>query len=187
MEIIQGDLIEMALDRKFDIITHGCNCQCKQKSGIAKAMVSNFRTDDFLMELDMFKGDINKLGSIDVGEFVLFDDVSNAYPKKNLPDLFNDLPEFKGRGYKELLVINSYTQFYYGKNHSDGQEKPLDYEALTLCLRKINNKFKGKTIGLPYLIGCGLAGGDELRVLKIIEQELKDLNVIIVDKDGKSK
>jgi hypothetical protein len=32
----------------------------------------------------------------------------------------------------------------------------LDYEALALCLRKINHTFKGKHVGLPQ-IGCGIA------------------------------
>ena len=59
----------------------------------------------------------------------------------------------------ELVVVNSYTQYNYGKNHTDGVSKPLDYEALTMCMRKINHTFKGKRIGLPQ-IGAGLAGGD---------------------------
>jgi len=41
-------------------------------------------------------------------------------------------------------------------------------------------KFKGKHIGIPYLIGCGLAGGDTGRVLGIIEEELKDMKVTLV-------
>jgi hypothetical protein len=40
-----------------------------------------------------------------------------------------------------------------------GSTVALDYEALTLCMRKINYTFTGKHIGLP-MIGCGLAGGD---------------------------
>ena len=78
-----------------------------------------------------------------------------------------------------LYVVNAYTQYYYGKNHPDGINKPLDYEALTLCLRKMNHIFKGKHIGLPGLIGCGLAGGDKNKVKSIIKKELKDCNVTI--------
>ena len=75
--------------------------------------------------------------------------------------------------------MNAYTQFMYGKNHSDGVSKPLDYEALTLCMRKINQIFKGSHIGLPW-IGCGLAGGDWRRVKAIIKRELKNFHVTIV-------
>ena len=71
-----------------------------------------------------------------------------------------------------VAVVNAYTQYEPGKN--------LDYEALTLCLRKINHKFRGKHIGLPR-IGCGIAGGDWETVRKIIEKELKDCDVTIVN------
>ena len=79
-----------------------------------------------------------------------------------------------------LIVVNAYTQYKYGSNHTDGVKKPLDYEALTLCMRKINHIFAGKHIGLPGLIGCGLAGGKEETVKEIIKKELKDCDVTIV-------
>lgn len=72
-------------------------------------------------------------------------------------------------------VVNAYTQYGYGRSKGI----PLDYEALTLCMRKINYQFKGKHIGLPR-IGCGLAGGDWKRVKQIISTELKDCRVTIV-------
>ena len=65
-EII-GDLIKLANKGNFDVIARGCNCFCKQKSGIAKAMVENFGTDNFCVypgEDQVNKGDINKLGTI---------------------------------------------------------------------------------------------------------------------------
>ena len=81
--------------------------------------------------------------------------------------------------WKDLTIVNAYTQYGFGRNHSNGTQIPLDYEALTLCMRKINHNFKGKHIGLPQ-IGCGLAGGDWLRVKSIIQTELKDCNVTVV-------
>jgi O-acetyl-ADP-ribose deacetylase (regulator of RNase III) len=57
--------------------------------------------------------------------------------------------------------------------------RPLDYEALTLCLRKINKIFSGKKIGLPQ-IGSGLAGGNWNRIQSIIQQELRDCDVTVV-------
>lgn len=88
--------------------------------------------------------------------------------------------------YKELpkdgyvAAVNMYGQYNYGMNHTDGSSRPLDYEALTLCMRKMNMIFKGMKIGFPYVIGCGLAGGDKDVVINIIKKELKDCDVTLV-------
>ena len=42
MKTIQGDLIQLAQEGKFDIIAHGCNCFCKMGAGIAKAIKAAF-------------------------------------------------------------------------------------------------------------------------------------------------
>ena len=74
----------------------------------------------------------------------------------------------------DFMVLNCYTQYMYSNT-----EPQIDYEALTLCLRKINHEFKGAVIGVP-LIGAGLAGGDWNIISKTIERELKDMDVTIV-------
>lgn len=109
--------------------------------------------------------------------------------KENFPDAWkSDLKTIKGDfnklgnysighhkiNNKILTIINAYTQ--YGHNPI---EKPLDYEALTLVLRKINFNFSGLTIGVPQ-IGAGLAGGDWNKIKNIIETELKDMKITIV-------
>ena len=167
-EKVKGCLISMALSREFDVIVHGVNCFCTQKSGLAPQMVKAFGTDKFSKEQPLLKGDINKLGDI---EYKYYDLENN----KAIP-----IPIFVYQSKYDLTVINAYTQFNYGKNHSDGVDKPLDYEALTLCMRKINRIFAGKKIGMPK-IGCGLAGGDWNTVEKIIKTELKNCNVTIVE------
>lgn len=83
--------------------------------------------------------------------------------------------EVNDRGW--LSIINAYTQYGH-----DATTKPLDYEALTLSLRKINKNYRGKTIGLPK-IGAGLAGGDWDRIKKIIETELNAMDIVIVHYD----
>jgi O-acetyl-ADP-ribose deacetylase (regulator of RNase III) len=163
---IEGDLIKLAKEGTFDVITHGCNCLSNMGAGIAPQMAKAFGVDKFQMEL--WGPTIGKLGCIDYETFVIG---QNAI--WSLEDADNKLGE------PELAVVNSYTQYRYGKNHTDGVSKPLDYEALTLCMRKINTTFSGKHIGLPK-IGAGLAGGDWNRIKKIIQTELKDMKVSVV-------
>ena len=71
-------------------------------------------------------------------------------------------------------IYNLYTQYRYGID-----KVYLDYDALTLCLRKLNYLNRGKRIGLCK-IGCGLAKGDWNIVKSIIQRELRDMNVTIV-------
>jgi O-acetyl-ADP-ribose deacetylase (regulator of RNase III) len=163
---VEGDLIKLAKQAKFDVIAHGCNCHSNMGAGIAPQMARAFGADKF--EMERWGSTIEKLGCIDFETFVLGENaiwsLDDADNKKNEP---------------ELSVVNAYTQFNYGRNHADGTAKPLDYEALTLCMRKINKVFKGKHIGLPK-IGAGLAGGDWEVIKKIIQTELLDCKVTVV-------
>lgn len=163
---IKGDLIEYAKQGIFDVIAHGCNCHSTMGAGLAPQMAKTFGCDKFEMEL--IGSDINKLGNIDYQTFVLGENVIWS-----LEDAKNN------RNEPELTVVNAYTQYNYGRNHSDGVLRPIDYEALTLCLRKMNMVFQGKRIGLP-MIGAGLAGGDWDHIKYLIQKELRDCQVTIV-------
>jgi len=178
MKEIKGDLIELAKKGNFDVITHGCNCFCTMGAGIAVPMKLNFQCDQFPMEDPKYKGSINKLGTIDFQTkfIVLNKPITIAGVTIEAPD-FGGFP---------LIVVNSYTQYRYGRNHADGDQNPVDYEAIAMCMRKINHKFPGKKIGLPK-IGAGLAGGDWDRIKTIIENELKDMDVYIVIWDKPDK
>jgi O-acetyl-ADP-ribose deacetylase (regulator of RNase III) len=158
---IEGDLIKLAQRGKFDVITHGCNCFCQMGTGVAPQMAKAFACNDpekYYGESTDRKGDMTKLGNIEDYAWFVFDEEGNR---------------------RRLNVVNAYTQYNYGKNHADGVAKPLDYEALALCMRKINYRFKGKHIGLPK-IGAGLAGGDWNIIKNIIQTELKDMQVSVV-------
>lgn len=64
-------------------------------------------------------------------------------------------------------VINLYSQFDFGYG------RHTDYNALEEGLNKVLDFLFDKGIyrvGLPYLIGCGLAGGNEKTVLEILEK-----------------
>ena len=67
---MSGCLIELAKSGAFDVIAHGVNCFCTQKSGLAPQMVNVFETDTFKLEHPKYKGDIRKLGNIDYKLFI---------------------------------------------------------------------------------------------------------------------
>jgi O-acetyl-ADP-ribose deacetylase (regulator of RNase III) len=160
----KGDLIKLAKQGSFDAIAHGCNCFCKQEKGLALGMRQQFDTNNatkYPLEGSGFYGDINKLGQVQHSLYgTLFNQITNRYDKY-------------------VAVYNMYTQYRY-----DQVGKPFDYDAFTLCLRKLNHSLgsaeKTNHIGLP-MIGTHLAGGDWDKIEKIILKELKDCTVTIVE------
>jgi len=163
-----GDLIGLAKLGHFQVIAHGVNCMCKQESGIVAQMKREFATNMFPMEFYTKRADYNKLGQIDYKFCRKAADFKTGFWNRK-----TILPE------KGVYVVNCYTQYNYGDNHSDGDGKPLNYAALAMCLDKINYNFAGMKIGLPK-IGCGLAKGDWNIVKKLIKKHLKDCDVTIV-------
>lgn len=172
---VQGDLITLAKQGEFDVIAHGCNCFCTMGAGIAPQMAEAFGCDEYPWEAEEFIGDMNKLGCIEAG-----------YLTWNGGELRKSTPNDLYTGDVHIIVVNAYTQYSLGRNHQNGKLAPLDYQALTLCMRKLNHAFKGKHIGLPQ-IGCGLAGGDWDRVKDIIQSELIDCEVTVVIYEPKTK
>lgn len=150
---IEGNLITLAIECAFDVIAHGCNCFCRMKRGIAPQMAAAFGCDKFPLEAENFEGDINKLGQIDFKPQWLRNE--------------NGI-------YGNFTVVNAYTQYQWGT-----ELKPFDYDAFSLCLKKMNHIFRGKHIGLP-LIGGHLAGGDPVRIKDHIRHWLPDCDVTLV-------
>jgi O-acetyl-ADP-ribose deacetylase (regulator of RNase III) len=163
MKEIKGDLIQLAKEKYFDIIGHGCNCFNTMGSGIARQIKENF-PHAFMIDQQTERGDIRKLGDFSYA----FETIGE---RKVIPGEKVDYRE-------RIIIVNIYSQYTYNP-----YDKPIDYEALTLALRKINHLWPRLDIGLP-LIGAGLAGGDWNRIKSIIEKELKDMNVTIVHYDG---
>jgi hypothetical protein len=161
---VEGDLISFALSGSFDVVAQGNNCFCVQGAGLAPQFVKTFNTDHYSLEDNMFRGDINKLGQID---YMWVDPKTKDH-------------SYNKSGLHTLAVVNCYTQYGFGRNHEGGTEIPLDYHALALCLKKLNHEFKGMKIGLPYVIGCGLAGGNKMIVIEMIKDLLKDCYVTMV-------
>lgn len=86
MNIEKGDLLALALDGRFDVIIHGCNCFCTMGGGIARVIQEEF-PEAYAADLVTAKGDRNKLG-----------DFTCATVTRN------------GR---ELTIVNGYTQFHF--------------------------------------------------------------------------
>ncbi|WP_210463130.1 macro domain-containing protein [Rufibacter roseolus] len=84
MKTIKGDLVKKALNNEFDLIIHGCNCQCVMGAGIAKTIKEKF-PEAYKADLGTKKGDKSKLGTISSAELSV-----NG---------------------KTLIVVNAYTQF----------------------------------------------------------------------------
>lgn len=168
LKYVDGNLITLALEGKFDVIAHGCNCFCRMGAGIAPQMAKVFGCDKFDLEAKYLAGDINKLGQIDYREVFIYENsLVFHYPEFSREDPPN-----------ELFVINAYTQYKHRGNSPS--EAPIDYDALTLCMRKIKHRFRGNRIGLPK-IGCGLAGGNWDIISRIIDKELQGEDVTIIN------
>ncbi len=86
MNVVTGDLLRLALDGRFDVIVHGCNCQCTMGKGIALSIKQQF-PEAYAADLRTPKGDREKLGTISIAEI--------------------DRPT--GR----FTVVNAYTQFHW--------------------------------------------------------------------------
>jgi O-acetyl-ADP-ribose deacetylase (regulator of RNase III) len=163
-----GDVVKLAKEGAFDVVVHGCNCLSTMGAGVAPQMAAAFGCNKF--EMETWGPTIEKLGNIDY-ETLYFEDNK----------IWTKYPDEGGKwATVKLTVVNAYTQYMYGRNHVDGVAAPFDYEAFTVCMRKMNLIFRGKHIGMPK-IGSHLAGGDWDRIEKIIEVELSDCKVTVVN------
>lgn len=73
MKYVDGDLIQLAKDGKFDVIGHGCNCFLNMGAGIAKSIRAAF-PEAYSADWTTRKGDHKKLGTasfVDYGDLVV--------------------------------------------------------------------------------------------------------------------
>lgn len=155
MNIIKGDLIQLAKEGYFDVIVHGCNCFHNMGAGIAK-QISNEWPEVSRWDSDFTsKGDPSKLGSV-----------------KLVPIKINDN--------LTIRVVNAYTQYFPGYV----RDKELLYNSIRFAFYRLNRVFPGKSLRIGYpKIGCGLASGDWDIVSKIIDEELKGRDHTFVEYD----
>jgi len=67
MKQVAGDLIEMAKNKEFDVIIHGCNCFNTMGAGIALQIKRNFKAA-YEADQQTKKGDKKKLGTYTYAE-----------------------------------------------------------------------------------------------------------------------
>ncbi len=67
MEIIKGDLLDLADQGRFDVVVHGCNCFHTMGAGIAR-QIRNRYPSAFTADCATNFGDAQKLGTYSVSE-----------------------------------------------------------------------------------------------------------------------
>jgi O-acetyl-ADP-ribose deacetylase (regulator of RNase III) len=159
IKTIKGDLIELGLAGEFDLIMHGCNVFHTMGAGIAKQIREKIPEAYAADKLTPY-GKESKIGTYSYGI------------KKTTKKILNQDSRFE---YKYLTVINAYTQFKYSNNGD-----VFAYEGFEKILKDLDNIYPYWKFGLP-LIGCGLAGGDKDRILKIIDDTIGHRDVTIVE------
>lgn len=134
----------MAMDGKFDIIAHGCNCQASMGKGIALAVKRVF-PEAWAADQATGTGGNGKLGTL-----------SRAWAT-----LQNG---------KKLLVVNLYTQIFCGVSKREGdspEDRQCAIAASSFALASLIQENRKRApwgarkpiLGIPR-IGAGLAGGD---------------------------
>ena len=96
------------------------------------------------------------------GVYIAYREKCTVFKSKNLGDvqLLSCLAE---AGY---IIANVFGQNFYGRD-----KQYTDYEALRKAFGKLS-KLHDTTIRIPYMMGCGLGGGNWSEVLRIIKEEL---------------
>jgi O-acetyl-ADP-ribose deacetylase (regulator of RNase III) len=156
MKFIKGDLLDLASNGYFDVILHGANIHHVMGAGIAKQIRDKF-PEAYIADLATKKGDVSKVGTF-----------SSSIQKCNTNI---------GTGFecKHFMIINAYTQYSYSKTGD-----VFSYDGFEFILKTLSKLYPNYKYGLP-LIGCGLAGGNKERILKIIEDAIGHMDVTIVE------
>ena len=155
INFIDGNL----LDANVDIICHQVNCQCVMGAGLAKQIKENF-SNVYNEYRNLYIKTEDKKSLLGCAQFV----------------------EVYNKSYK--YVVNLFGQLYCGV-----KLRQTNYEALYIAIETMfesafKNLYVGNkiTIGIPYKLGCGLAGGNWNIVLSMIQElALKYQNYINVN------
>jgi O-acetyl-ADP-ribose deacetylase (regulator of RNase III) len=135
----------------IDVIVHQANLEHTFGAGIARAIKQKFPYA-YVADLSTPFNDSNKLGTYSIGR----------YPAN--PALYP-------------TVVNMYSQTSLYPSHTSYDAM---YEALTSLRAHLEPLGIFRTIGFPYMIGCGLADGVWEIVKVIIEQAFEGSGIEVV-------
>lgn len=147
VHIVKGDLLQS----DCNVIIHQANCFNVMGAGIARQIKQTYPS--------VFNADRDF--HIPIGSMERLGKTSHKWV---------DGPH--GR----TLVVNAYGQYEFGRGRNIYPDPVLPHRyfkrALRSTLARVNNMNKkiDFKIGLPYRVGCGLAGGDWGAVYRIIEE-----------------
>lgn len=132
------------LEADVNFIIHSCNCQGIMGGGIARQIAQKWPR---VAKVDR---DDDRTPEQKLGKYTECDVLRDG---------------------KFITVIN-----LYGQLNISTSKRMTNYNALANGLERIKNDFtlKGQKIGFPYLIGCGLGGGNWTIVSTIIDEYMKD-------------
>lgn len=142
---------EDLLTANVDAIAHQVNCMGVMGAGLAKQIRSRY--------------------------VYVYDRYLRACELHHHSDLLGKVQTIKTVLPNEPYVINMFAQEFYGKD-----KRYTDYDALYTCLTKVKEfmlRNKLKTLGLPYGLGCGLAGGSWKIVYELIRDAFGDSDITI--------
>lgn len=152
LNMMKGNLIDLAEAGHFDIIVHGCNCQNTMGSGIAKEIKERYpqayEIDTAYHKKIMFE--VEKLG--------------------NYTEAFIEEPIIGSS--HQFRIINAYTQVGYLPRGIDH----FEYVSFILILKKLSVIYGNKRFGFPY-IGMGLAGGNKEIIMSLLENFAQDISM----------
>lgn len=148
VKIIDGNLLDFP--NGIDFIAHSCNTQNVMGAGIARQIKDRYPM--------AYQADCHAMYEDEVG----LGSYSFAW---------TDATQSKG-------IYNMYTQ------DRIGGERAVDYEGFYLTLQNVANNIewqdkhddKISTLGLPWMISCGLAGGSWNVIFSMINDILIDRN-----------
>lgn len=72
----------------------------------------------------------------------------------------------------DFSIINAYTQ--YGFNRPGSSSDVFEYASFEVILKKLAHLHGNCHFGFPY-IGMGLAGGDKVRIIELLENFAKEV------------
>lgn len=160
VQVVKGNLLEADVD----YICHQVNCQGRMGSGIAKAIREKYPEayNEYILWYKQWENYADECGGLENGP--------------DASDLMLGHVLIHALDYDHSIIHMAAQQFY----GYDGL-RYTSYDAFWNCLGEIRDNIpKGRKIGFPYKIGCGLGGANWQVISAMIDAALgQDYDVYI--------